>query len=103
MSTRRVQLLLFAVTGLLSASYGVMFTVLAEYRDRYGIGDAGVGAIVAAGFFTSFVAQLTLAPLADRGHARRLVLAGTLTTVVGTLGMAFGNSLGDLLAALVVL
>jgi MFS family permease len=103
MSSRRIEFILFATTGLMAAGYGVMFTVLAEYRDRYGIGEGSIGAIVAAGFFTSFIAQIALAPLADRGHAKRLVLTGAVVTIAGTLGMAYGTSLISLLASRIVM
>ena len=94
---------LFATTGLMAAGYGVMFTVLAEYRDRYAIPESGIGAIVAAGFFTSFIAQIGLAPLADRGHAKRLVVSGALVEICGTLGMAYGTNFAVLLASRVVM
>lgn len=98
-----MKFILFAATGLTSAGYGVMFTVLADFRDRYGISEGGIGAIVAVGFFTSFLAQIGLAPLADRGHAKRLVLVGVVTSIAGTLGMAYGDTFGFLLGSRVVM
>jgi MFS family permease len=95
--------ILLATTGLMAAGYGVMFTVLADYRDRYAIAESGIGAIVAAGFFTSFIAQIGLAPLADRGHAKHLVVVGALVEIFGTLGMAFGTNFAVLLASRVVM
>ena len=89
--------------GLLSIGYGVMFTVLDDFRDRYGISESGLGLVVAVGFFTSFIAQITLAPLADRGHARRLVVAGLLIDAVGLVVMAVGTTLSVLLAGRVLM
>ena len=75
---RRLILSFGVLAGLFAAGYGVMFTLLDDFRDRYGISEATLGAIVAIGFFASFAAQVLFAPLADRGHARRLVYAGML-------------------------
>lgn len=87
------------LTALFAAGYGVMFTALDDFRDHYGIGGGELGMVVAAGFFSSFAAQVLLAPLADRGQARRLVYIGMLFNVVGLVGMAFGTQLWVLLSA----
>lgn len=89
--------------ALLAAGYGVMFTVLDDFRDRYGISESSLGLIVATGFFLSFVGQITLAPLADRGHARSLMIGGLLIDVVGLVGMAYGTTLPALLGARVLM
>ena len=86
------------LTAVMASGYGVMFTVLDDFRDEYGIREAWLGLIVGIGFLTSFVAQIFLAPAADRGHARRLVTIGMILNVVGLLMMAFGTSLAPLLA-----
>ena len=85
------------VTALLASGYGVMFTVLDDFRDEYGIAAHWLGAIVGVGFLSSFVAQIFLAPVADRGHARRLVLGGLAMNVAGLLLMAMGTTLPVLL------
>src|SRR3954454_2408124 len=79
------------LAGLFAAGYGVMFTLLDDFRDHYGISEAALGAIVAVGFFASFAAQVVFAPLADRGHARRLVYVGMLLNIVGLLVVAFSH------------
>jgi MFS family permease len=79
--------------GVLAAGYGVMFTMLDDWRTAYGIQETGLSMIIAVGFFTSFVAQLTIAPFADRGHARKLMTVGMAANAVGALLMAFGASL----------
>lgn len=85
------------MTALLASGYGVMFTVLDDFRDEYGIEAHWLGVIVGIGFLASFVAQVFLAPVADRGHARRLVLGGLALNVVGLLAMAIGTTLPILL------
>lgn len=93
MHTRRLVLTLQFAMGVLAAGYGVMFTMLDDWRREYGIQETGLSMIIAIGFFTSFVAQLTIAPLADKGHARKLLSLGMLANAVGAVVMAFGESL----------
>lgn len=100
---KRLVLTLQFATAVLSASYGVMFTMLDDYRDAYGIAESGLGLVVAVGFFASFISQVSIAPLADRGHAKRLLVLGFVLTVLGCLGMAFGTTLGALLSSRVVM
>ncbi len=90
------------MTALMASGYGVMFTVLDDFRDEYGIAAHWLGTIVGVGFLTSFVAQIFLAPVADRGHARRLVLLGVGLNVVGLLTMAVGTTLIVLLLGRIV-
>jgi MFS family permease len=99
MRTRSVVVVFGALTGLFASGYGVMFTVLDEFRDQYGIGEGALGLIVAMGFLSSFLAQVTLAPLADRGHARLMIVLGMVFNVAGLLGMAYGTTVIVLLTA----
>jgi MFS family permease len=91
-SSRRLVRTLQVATFTLASSYGVMFTMLDDYRDEYGISETFLGLVVAVGFFASFAAQLGLAPLADRGHARRLLVTGFSTLVAGCLLVGFGST-----------
>jgi len=83
-----------ALLGAFSAmGYGVMFTVLDDYRDEFGIPAAQLGFIVGLGFVAAFVAQVMLAPIADRGHARRLMVVGVIIDVIGLLVLGFGTTI----------
>ncbi|MCU1394923.1 MAG: putative major facilitator superfamily transporter [Ilumatobacteraceae bacterium] len=93
MYNRRLVFTFGLLNGLFAAGYGVMFTLLDDFRDRYGISESSLGAVVAIGFFASFAAQVFFAPLADRGHARRLVNVGMSFNLVGLLTMAFGKTI----------
>jgi MFS family permease len=94
----RIKVLTFGLmTALLASGYGVMFTVLDDFRDEYDIAEYWLGAIVGVGFLSSFVSQMLLAPIADRGHARLLVLWGLILNVIGLVGMAFGQAVPLLL------
>jgi MFS family permease len=83
--------------GVLAMGYGVLFAMLDEFRDEYGISEGALGLVIGIGFLTSFAAQIGIAPLADRGHARRLVIAGVALNAVGLLMMALATSFWPLL------
>lgn len=99
---RRKVLQFGVLTAVLASGYGVMFTVLDDYRAEYGIAEVWLGAIVGIGFLASFVSQVFIAPIADRGRARQLVVAGMLLNVAGLLTMAFGETLVLLLGGRVI-
>jgi MFS family permease len=94
----RLFIVLGFVTGVMASGYGVMFTVLDDFRDEFNISSGNLGIVVGTGFLAGFGSQVLLGPLADRGHARKLVIIGTLITFAGTVGLAFGTSLLPLLA-----
>ena len=81
---------LLITIGVSSCLYGVMFTMLDDYRNSFGITESALGLIVGVGFFTSFIGQVSIAPLADRGRARQLIILGLSLEVFGCIGMAFG-------------
>ncbi|MFM8505601.1 MAG: MFS transporter [Acidimicrobiaceae bacterium] len=83
--------LLFAI-GSSSCLYGVMFTMLDDFRNNFGIAESALGFIVGVGFFTSFLGQVSIAPLADRGRAQRLIIFGLGLEVIGCIGMALGET-----------
>ncbi|MEI7617118.1 MAG: MFS transporter [Actinomycetota bacterium] len=103
MQHRRLLITFGLLSGLFSAGYGVMFTMLDDFRDKYGISASALGLIVAVGFFSSFFAQVFIAPRADRGHARQLVYIGMLFNVAGLVGMAFGHNAAVLMLARIVM
>jgi MFS family permease len=100
--TRSVLVTFGPLTASLTAGYGVLFSMLDVYRDRYGIGEGALGTVMGVGFFSGFLAQVLIAPYADRGHARRLVLAGMMMNVLGVLMMALATSVVPLMAGRVV-
>jgi MFS family permease len=87
-----------ALMACLGAGYGVLFTMLDDFRDEYGISESALGAVIGIGFFAGFLSQLVIAPLADRGHARQLVFGGMALNVSGLVLMAFSTSFLPLLA-----
>ncbi len=89
---KRTLYLLQATTALGGMGYGVMFTVLDDFRDKYGITESKLGLIVSIGFITGFFSQILFAPQADKGHAKKLVMTGIAIEIIGTLFMAFGHA-----------
>ncbi len=93
MSQSRSSIWLFgALSACLSAGYGVLFTVVGDFRTEYNVGETAIGLVISIGFLSAFVGQLFIAPIADRGRARQLVILGTVLNVVGLLAMAFAGS-----------
>ena len=91
-----------ALSAALSAGYGVLFTVVGDFRDQYGISETAIGVVIGTGFLAAFVAQVFIGPIADRGRARQLIVAGALANVVGLLMIAYGDSLGPILAGRII-
>jgi MFS transporter, DHA1 family, tetracycline resistance protein len=91
-----------ALSATLAAGYGVLFTIVGDYRDEYGISETSIGLLIGSGFIAAFFSQLAIAPLADRGYARRLIVIGVLANVGGLLMMAFGEAMIPLLAGRII-
>ena len=71
----------------------MVFPALSDLQDKYGFDDSGLGLISAAGFFTSLLVQLFLAPYADRGKPKRFVIAALVLAAIGSALFAFGETL----------
>lgn len=93
---RRTIHLLRTASALGGMGYGVMFTMLDDYRNKYGISESKLGFIVGIGFVIGFISQIFFAPYADKGHAKRMVLIGIGLQIIGALLMAFGQAFAPL-------
>ncbi len=91
-----------ALTAALSAGYGVLFTVVGDFREAYGISATAIGIVIGAGFLAGFIAQVFIAPIADRGRARQLIVIGAAADIAGLLMMGFGDNLTLILAGRIV-
>ena len=91
-----------ALSAALAAGYGVLFTIVGDYRDAYGISETNIGVLIGAGFLSAFLSQILIAPLADRGYARRLIVIGVLGNVAGLLLMGFGTAFVPILTGRLV-
>lgn len=83
----------------LGAGVGVLFPLLAEFQDRYGFSAAGLGVLSAAAFVSALVSGLFLAGLADRGHARLLMVGGIALSAAGLLWFSVGTELWQFITA----
>ena len=92
-STRSTERILLGAAFILAASNSLVFALMGNLQDRYGFSDAGLGFIAAAAFLSSFLMMVLVAPLADRGHAKLLLIIGTLLAIVANLIFATGSSL----------
>ena len=88
-----------AIGAVVSMGYGVVFSLTDNYRDADGISPGAIGLVIGIGFLSGFFAQVLLAPLADRGHARAMVLGGLAMYVAGLVAMAFSHEVWNLLGS----
>lgn len=90
---------------LLACSFGtatansVIFAALGDLQDTYHFADSGLGLIAGAGFLTGLLVQLFIAPFADRGHSKRLIIVGLILAGTGSMLFATGSSLAHFVVA----
>jgi MFS family permease len=89
-------LLIYTTNFLLTAALGVVFVFLEDVQTKFGLSDLEIGLIAGTGFGASFIAQLVLAPLADRGHSAPLAVIAIVSGIVGSMGFAYASSAGTL-------
>jgi MFS family permease len=77
----------------LSGSFMVVFPLLPALQDRAGISTAQLGWIATAGFIAALVAQIAIAPHADRGRERLVINGSIVVMALSTLVYAFGDSI----------
>jgi MFS family permease len=90
---------LLLATASIGIANSVVFTLLSDLQDKYGFSDAGLGLIAGTGFFVGFLGLILLAPLADRGHAKTLMLCGLGLAVLGSVLFAASSGLVMLVIA----
>ena len=79
--------------GVTAGGIGGIVTVLGELRDQLGFSGTGIGVMVASGFVAAFVSQITLARMADMGHARMMATVGIGLSAAAMLMMVFAHDL----------
>jgi|GEM_PF-5538290 len=60
-------MLIYSTQFFLTCALGVVFVFLEDVQSKFGLADWEVGLIAGTGFGASFLAQIILSPLADRG------------------------------------
>lgn len=90
---------------LLACSFGtatansVIFAALGDLQDTYHFAESGLGLIAGAGFLTGLLVQLFIAPFADRGHAKRLIVIGLILAGTGSVLFSTGTTLVHFIVA----
>jgi MFS family permease len=88
-STKALNAGAFAISG----SFMVVFPLLPSLQERAHISTAQLGWIATAGFVAALVAQIAIAPHADRGRERLVINGAIITMALSTLVYAFGDSI----------
>jgi MFS family permease len=76
----------------LSGSFMVVFPLLPDLQERAHMSTSQLGWVAAAGFLAALVAQILIAPHADRGRERLVIGGSIIVMALSTLVYAFGNS-----------
>ena len=93
------QVILHVAVGANFVGMGVVLALLADLQDAYDLPTAGLGLIAGSSFVTSFFAYIGFARFADRGHAKTMLIAGTVMGAVALVMAAFARDLWSLVAA----
>ena len=85
--------------GVFALGLGLIVALLAELQDEFGFPTWGLGLIAGISFIAGFVGNVTLSPIADRGHARTMLVVSSLVGVVSLLWLAGATELWAFIAA----
>ena len=91
--------LLLVADAILYASSGVVFPLLPEIQERHHLPTWSLGVISGASFAAGIAAVIVIAPFADRGHAKRLIIGGMALGVAGLLVFPLATTVLQLAAA----
>jgi MFS family permease len=84
---------------LLFVGIAAPFALMADLQRRAGFADWGLGLVAGSVFAASLVSQLGMSRFADRGHARRLLVAGLVLASLALVWVAIADGLWQLVAA----
>lgn len=99
-SSRSAPMLPLLLASFLMASANLaVFPLLAEIQVEHGLSTAALGPIAGASFVAAVVAQLLLAPLADRGQERHLLVGGLVAGALALVAMALSTTVAGMVAA----
>jgi predicted MFS family arabinose efflux permease len=90
---------LLGATFVLGATNSIVFPLLGDLQKAHGLPTWSLGIISGTAFVVGLVTQLTLSGFADRGRARRLLLAGLALAVAGGLLFAVSTQLWEFVLA----
>jgi MFS family permease len=84
---------LLLATFSIGVANSVVFSLLSDLQDTYHFPNYGLSMIAGSGFLVGFIGQILLAPYADRGHSKLLLIAGLGMAVVGSVLFAASSTL----------
>ncbi len=93
----RVSLLL--TEGMMAFGISFVAALLADLQDAHGFPTWGLGLMAGISFLTGFVGNVTLGPLADRGHIRAMLVGGVLVGAASLVWLALATQLWELVAS----
>ena len=97
--TKNRLLPIFVMAAVIDSGFGSLFALLAKIRGEFDFDVMGIAVIGGAGFVSSFIAQISLARYADRGHTRLLLWAGTGLAILSMFMLAWSESLTSFIGA----
>ena len=80
-------------------SVGAIYALVVELQERTNFPTWGLGLLTTTTFAAGFVAQITLAPYSDRGHAKQVVVISLVLAAAGSAWIGFADSLWQLALA----
>ena len=93
----------YLAQGFCMGSLASIVALLGDLRDEFGLSETQLGLIVGSGFFTAFVTQITLARVADLGHALMMVRIGLAAAAASMVGFAASSGYWTLLGSRAIL
>ena len=89
---RRVdQVILHLAVAANTIGLGVIIALLADLQKEYDLPTAGLGLVAGAAFVTAFIGYVWLSRYADRGHAKTMLIAGTLVGALALVMAAYST------------
>lgn len=100
MNPRRVdQVILHLAVAANTIGLGVIIALLADLQEAYDLPTAGLGLVAGAAFITAFIGYVWLSRYADRGHAKTMLIVGTLVGALALVLAAYASGLWTLVFA----
>jgi MFS family permease len=96
---RTDQVILHLAVAANTVGLGVIIALLADLQEAYDLPTAGLGLVAASAFITAFISYVWLSRYADRGHAKTMLIAGTLVGALALVMAAFARGLWSLVFA----
>lgn len=100
---RTDQFILHVAVAANTIGLGVIIALLADLQDAYDLPTAGLGLVAGIAFITAFIGYIWFSRYADRGHAKTMLIVGSLTGALALVMAAYARGLWTLVFARAVL